>query len=376
MRMLLVAGEASGDLHAANLVRELKILRPGISFFGIGGRRMESEGVELLASTEELSVVGFTEVLSKLGTVRSAMSRLYRETTRRKPGVAVLIDYPGFNLRFARLARGIVPRMFYYIGPQVWAWGGWRARTIPSLFDALLSIIPFECSYYEGTKLKCLFVGHPVLDLVKPATSREEFRAEYGVEEGALVGLAPGSRREEVKRILPIMLESAKMLKRELSGVSFAVGVAETIETGLVKSMCEGLFQEVSIVRGRTHELMQASDLALVASGTATLEAAILGVPMLIIYKMSPLTWLLARGLVKVKYVGLANIIAGRKIVPEFIQYDASPERISREVLSLLGDRSRLEEMRADLGGVRRELGSPGASRRAAELVLELSGWK
>jgi lipid-A-disaccharide synthase len=295
---------------------------------------------------------------------------------RRKPGVAVLVDYPGFNLRFARLARGIVPRIFYYIGPQVWAWGGWRARTIPSLFDALLSIIPFECKYYRGTKLKCLFVGHPVLDLVNPAATREDFRAECGADNGLLVGLAPGSRREEVKRILPIMLESAKILKGKLSGVSFAVGVAETIETGLVRSMCERLFEEVSIVRARTHELMQASDLILVASGTATLEAAILGAPMLIIYKMSPLTWLLARGLVKVKHVGLANIIAGERIVPEFIQYDANPERISKEVLSLLGEGARLEEMRAQLAGVRRELGSPGASRRAAELVLELSGWK
>jgi len=224
-RVLVVAGEASGDMHAANLVRELRVLRPDFSFFGIGGARMEAAGVELARSFEQLSVVGFTEVLFKLSEIRRAMSELYRETVKRKPDVAILVDYPGFNLRLARLIRSFVPRIIYYIAPQIWAWGGWRAKSISSLFDALISVIPFECSLYERTKLKCHFVGHPVLDLVRPVLTKEEFRAEYCPSDGMLMGMMPGSRNEEVRRILPVMLNCARVIRRKLHGVSFAVAV-------------------------------------------------------------------------------------------------------------------------------------------------------
>lgn len=372
-RVLVVAGEASGDVHAANLVMELKSLRPGFSFFGMGGSRMEAAGVELIRSSEQLSVVGFAEVLSKLGKVRLAMSELYRETLKRRPQIAVLVDYPGFNLRVARLIRGFVPRIVYYIAPQVWAWGGWRAKSISSLFDALISVIPSECSLYEGTRLKCYFVGHPVLDLVEPVLTREEFRPECAASVGMLMGMMPGSRKEEVKRILPVMLNCARIIKGELQEVSFAVAVADSIETELVKSLCHSIFADVSIVKGRTHEVMQASDLLMVASGTATLEAAVLGVPMSIIYRTSPLTWALAKGLVRVKSIGLVNIIAGRRVVPEFIQFDATPERLSQQILSLVKDPARIEKMKEDLRKVRERLGTPGASKRAARLVVELS---
>lgn len=372
-RVLIVAGEASGDMHAANLVRELKKLEPELSFFGIGGSRMENAGVEVLRRMEELSVVGFSEVLSKLGAIRGAMSHLFKETSRRRPHMAVLVDYPGFNLRFARLIRGSLPKIFYYIGPQVWAWGGWRARSVSLLFDGLISVIPFECDLYEGTRLECHFVGHPILDLVNPKASKDEFRSEYCPGNGTLIGIVPGSRDQEVRRILPIMLNCAKMIREKKKETCFAIGVAETIDTEFVRSLCEKTFTDVSVLEGKTYEVMQASDLLMVASGTATLEAAVLGIPMSIIYKTSPLTWALAKALIKVKSVGLVNIIAGRRVVPEFIQFQATPKKICDQILSLLSDRERMEETRNALSEVRSQLGNPGASRRAAEIILNLS---
>jgi lipid-A-disaccharide synthase len=372
-RALVVAGEASGDMHAANLIREMKRIRPEMSFFGIGGDRMRAAGVDLTASVADLSVVGFTEVISKLGAVKAAMAGLYKETVRRKPGVVVLVDYPGFNLRFAKLVRNLVPKMVYYIGPQVWAWGGWRAKAISSLFDALISVMPFECKIYSGSRLSCHFVGHPVLDLVNPSLTTEEFRSKHGLSDGVLVGLVPGSRGEEVKRILPVMLQSASRVRQEVDNVSFAVSVAETIEAEMVQELCNRLLPVARVVDGFTHDLMQASDLLMVASGTATLEAAVLAKPMSIVYKMSPITWAVAKGLIKVRSVGLANIIAGRRVVPEFIQFDATPQKISAELISLLKDRGRLAAMEEDLRAVRSQLGDPGASTRAARIIVEIA---
>lgn len=360
-------------MHAANLIRELALLKPDLSFFGIGGERMRAAGVEILTSVEELSVIGFTEVLSKVGAIKRAMSLLHREAVRRGPDVAVLVDYPGFNLRFARRIRHLVPKIIYYIGPQVWAWGSWRAKFIPNYFDALISVIPFECKIYRGTGLRCFFVGHPVLDLVRPSVTRQEFRSRYDIADELLVGIVPGSRREEVKRILPVMLNSAGVMKRRMDGVSFAVSAAETIDSRLVQDLCNRFYGGASVVKGCAYDLMHASDILMVASGTATLEAAVLGKPMSIVYKTSPLTWALAKGLVKVRSVGLANIIAGREIVPEFIQYDATPERIACELLSLVKDEARLALMEEDLKLVRERLGDTGASRRAAGIVVDVS---
>jgi lipid-A-disaccharide synthase len=371
--VLVVAGEASGDMHAANLISELRVSRPDLLFFGMGGERMRAAGVELTISHKDLSVVGFTEVISKLGTIRRAMSDLYKEAVRRRPGIALLVDYPGFNLRFAKLIRSMVPRIVYYIGPQVWAWGSWRAASVSKLCDALISVIPFECSMYKGSGLECHFVGHPVLDLVKPSLTGEEFRSKFGIPNGQLVGIVPGSRKEEVKRILPVMLRSADLIMHEMKETSFAISVAETIDADSVRSMCKNSLDNAKVVEGCTHDLMQASDLLMVASGTATLEAAVLGRPMSIVYRTSPLTWLLAKGLVKVRSVGLVNIIAGKRVVPELIQHNATPEKISGEILSLVRDKARLALMERDLAAVRRRLGEPGASSRAARIVSEVS---
>jgi lipid-A-disaccharide synthase len=371
-RLLVVAGEASGDMHAANLIHELGAKRPGLSFFGIGGEQMRGAGVEITTSVQELSVVGFTEVLSRLGSIRQAMANLHKEAVRRRPDIALLVDYPGFNLRFARLIRDLVPRIIYYIGPQVWAWGGWRAKSVSTLFDALISVIPFECDIYRGSGLECHFVGHPILDLVRPSLSRGEFRLRYGLSDGLAVGIVPGSRREEVNRILPVMLSSASLMKRQLNHISFAVSVAETIDARLVRTLCDRYLSEARVVEGCTHDLMRASDLLMVASGTATLEAAVLEKPMAIVYKTSPLTWLLAKYLVKVTSVGLVNIIAGRRVVPEFIQYDARPARISEELIALAGDKPRMALMEGNLKAVTRRLGDPGASSRAAGIVNEI----
>lgn len=357
-KLLIVAGEPSGDLHGANLVKELKKLTPDVEFFGIGGDRMKKEGVDLIYHMNDISVVGVLEVLSRLNLIRKAMRSLYYAMKERNPNAAILIDYPGFNLRFARLAKEMGLPVIYYIMPQIWAWGMWRAHSIRRFVDKAIVILPFEKSLYERIGLETHFVGHPLLDIIGVSDTLPK----------DIIGFLPGSREDEVKRILPIMLRCAK----ELADEKFCIALASGIKKKLVSEMVEQIYPKVEVFEGSPYEVMKRAKLLLVTSGTATLEAAIIGIPMLILYKVAPISYLLGRLLVNIPYIGLVNILAGSKVVPEFIQWNAKPSKIVPHMRKLLADQVARQEMERALISIRNMLGEKGATTRAAQIIYEM----
>ncbi|HID10181.1 MAG TPA: lipid-A-disaccharide synthase [Candidatus Latescibacteria bacterium] len=363
--LLISAGESSGDLFASLLVRKVRSLRPGWTFTGIGGDHLAREGVRLFARLEDLAVVGLWEVVGRLPAVLRAL-RKARETLKEVEGV-VLVDYPGFNLQVAGMAKKNDIPVFYYIAPQVWAWGASRMGQIAERVTRMAVVLPFEESLFRRFGVEATFVGHPLLEVMDSCRDLAELGKEFGFEEGPVVGLLPGSRPEEVRRLLPRFLEAMSHVRSEFPQVRGVVAAARGVPDGLFRrARTEGL----SVVQGRTYKVMAASDVLLVASGTATLEAAILGIPMVVAYRTSWPSYSVARRVVRVPHIALPNLIAGRPVVPELIQRAASPEHIAREALAILGDRKRREEMREELQVVREKLGSPGASLRTAELLV------
>jgi lipid-A-disaccharide synthase len=372
-RVLIVAGEASGDLHGANLVRAVHRLAPEIRFYGIGGERLREAGAELLFHSSRLAVVGIAEVFGKLRSVSSALGRVKGFLGREAPALAILIDFPDFNLHLAtHLKRRGIP-ILYYISPQIWAWRGWRIRRIRRLVDKMVVILPFEAALYEREGVDVAFVGHPLLDVVKPRLGREKFLDSLGIDpRRRIIGLFPGSREHEVRRLLPAMLGAAQLLEDRNPDLYFLISLAPDIDGDQVSPLLERYGLPVRIVRDNPYDTMDASELLVLASGTVTLEAAILGAPMVIIYKVSPLTYWIGRMMAKVDHIGLVNLVAGRTIAPELIQGCASADRIAREGFCLLADPERSSRMRSALMDVKAKLGMPGASDRAAHLVLDM----
>ena len=369
-RILIVTGEASGDLHGANLARALRTLRQDVEILGVGGDKMQAAGVQLLAGIQRLDVMGMPGLAQLRAALRnySALTRFLRQT---RLEAVVFIDHPGLNLRLARVAKKARHRVVYYIAPQIWAWHSSRIRLISRVVDRMLVILPFEEVLYRQAGIACDFVGHPLLDAVAPCYDRAELRKRFGFDEAAIViGLLPGSREREVRSLLPIMLQAAARLAGQYPGLELAVAQASSIPDGLIEALAEGSGPSVRVYPDQPNEIMALSDLLLVASGTATLQAAVIGTPMVITYRASWLTYWLARMLIKVKHVGLVNIVAGRGIVPELLQHEACPSRLSEEASRLLSDQVASREMRAALRGVRDRLGAPGASTRAAAVVL------
>lgn len=372
-RVLIVAGEASGDLHGANLVKAVSRLAPEVRFLGIGGERLRRAGTELLAHSSELAVVGIAEVLTKLRSISRALRLVKTTLTREELDLAVLIDFPDFNLRVAtHLKRHGVP-IVYYISPQIWAWREWRIRKIKRLVDRMVVILPFERAFYRERGMDVTFVGHPLLDTVKPRWSRGEFLERLGIDpKRRVVGLFPGSRDHEVRRLLPVMLEAASRMVHDLPNLRFLVSVAPDIPRRVVEGLVKLSRFPVDLVDRAPYDVMAASDLLLVASGTVTLEAAILNTPMVILYKVSSLTYWIGRMMARVPHIGLVNLVAGKPVAPELIQAEASSERAAREALSILTERERSCAMKSGLAAVREKLGASGASERAARVVLEL----
>lgn len=369
--ILILAGEASGDIHGGSLVRELRKRRPGVRFFGIGGDRLEGEGVEIIHNVREMSFLGFFEVVKHLPFVRQVFREMVALLEERRPSLVVLIDYPGFNLRFARVTKRLGFPVLYYISPQVWAWGRGRIKKIVRRVDRMIVIFPFEEDLYRKEGMDVRFVGHPLTDVVRVNLSKEAFFEELGLNPARpTVGLLPGSRFQEVRRLLPEMIKACVLLREKIPGLQSILGQAPTLSDGIYEPF---LREEKSIypVRNRTYDLMAHTEVVVVASGTATLETAILGTPMVILYRMSRLSFLLGRALVRLKHVGLVNIVAGRKIVPELLQGKASAERIAEEVFTLFSDEELKKKLKRDLEEVSRSLGKSGASERAAEAVLE-----
>ena len=364
--------EASGDLYGGNLVKAIRTVDPSIYFLGVGGSHMQEAGVRLLRHAEEMAVVGLPgakRFLSIFETFRQVSASL----THWRPDLIILIDYPEFNLILAgRAKRHGIPVM-YYVSPQIWAWRSGRINTIRSRVDRMVVILPFEEKLYQKAGVRVSFVGHPLLDIIAPENEEGLFGQRYGKNGSRrLIGLLPGSRSSEVSRLLPVMVDAAAILVDKIPKVHFLVPLAPTIGREEIYPYLNGRNLPLTVVEGSTHEVIRACELVLAASGTVTLEAAILGTPLVVVYKVNPLTYWLGKRLVKVNHLALANIIAGETVAPEFIQHEATPELVARESMKIFNDNQRREWIKRRLQDVREQLGTPGASDKAAAIALEL----
>jgi lipid-A-disaccharide synthase len=371
--IMIIAGEASGDMHGANLVREMLKMNPELSFYGIGGKRLQEEGVELLADASSMAVVGMTEVISKLGTILKTMSEMKKSLDERKPDLVILIDYPDFNLPLAKAAKQRGIKVFYYISPQVWAWRKSRIKQIKKNVSKMAVILPFEVEFYREEGFEVNYVGHPLLDMIKNDFPKQASRKKVGLTENqTTIALLPGSRVSEIRQLLPEMLSAAEILRQNITDVQFVLPLAETLEEKTVTEFIAKSNIHIKVIRGNTYEVISAADLALVASGTATLETALLGVPMVIVYKISFISYWIGRVFVSVKNIGLVNIIAGQTIVPELLQGDANGKRIAAEALSMLKSEEKMNATIKKLSDIRAKLGEPGAAIRTAQLAINM----
>ncbi len=371
--IMIVAGEASGDLHGAHLVRAMHEINPALCFYGVGGEKMKAAGVSLIAHSSEMAVMGLVEVVPKLGFIMKVKCELKKMIRQSRPALLILIDYPGFNLSLAKFARKNGIKVFYYISPKVWAWRKKRIYTLEKCVDRMALILPFEEQVYETVHLDARFVGNPLLDTVKRQYARTEALEMLGLKEGMkTVALLPGSRKGEVTRILPEMLSMSETLKDRISDIQFVLPLADTLSYDFVHGFTSRYGVDVKIVEGNVYDAVGISDIAVVASGTATLETALLGVPMIIVYRVSPLTYYIGRMVVNVEHIGLVNLIAGKTIIPELIQGDANPEKMADMVYDILDSTPRMDEMKRDLRAVGEMLGGPGASGRAARMACEM----
>ena len=375
--ILVVAGEASGDQHAAAVVREIRRRAPEVRFFGMGGARLAAEGVDLLYRAEEISVMGLTEVLPKLRRILKVMEALERAAARRRPLCALLVDVPDFNLRLARALKRAGVKVAYYVGPKFWAWRPGRVHQVGARVDRMLCILPFEVPLYRRAGIPAEYVGNPVLEQVPAPGPADALRRRLGlqVDAGAVVlALLPGSRMSEIRRIAPTLAEAAAALRARRPELRLVVPVAPSIPEQAVRDAFARVPGGVTLVAGRAPEVVGASDAAVVASGTAVLEAGLMERPLVVVYRVAPLTGLLGRMLLRVRHVSLVNLLAGREVVPELLQGNFTAARVVAEVERLLGSAQERERMLAGLREVRAALGGPGAAGRAAAAVLELCG--
>lgn len=373
--IMLSAGEASGDLHGATLCRALRELEPGVRLVGMGGDRMAGAGMEVLQDPTGDAAVGTSEALGRIPGLYRAYRALVKRLREERPRALVVIDFPEFNLRLARQARRAGVPVVYFIPPQLWAWRPGRVRQMARRVSRVLAVLPFEPPLYERARVPVEFVGHPLLDVLPLDLGREEARRRLGVDPARpLVGLLPGSRREEVARLLPPMLEAAQRLAAADGRRRFILGLAPTVARDQVAPRLAGAARAggppVDMMSGRTHEIMAAADALLVASGTATLEAALLGAPMVVCYRVSRLTETIGRLLTRVAWISLPNLVSGRPAVPELLQGDVSGPRLAAEALRLLDDPVAAIAQRAAFKEIRAQLGEPGVGRRAARAVL------
>jgi lipid-A-disaccharide synthase len=369
-RILIITGEASGDLHGAHLAKAIAARDPSVQLVGIGGAGMRAAGVAMIPGIPQLDVMG----LIGLSAVRLLIRRVLairRILKAERWDLVVLIDNPGLNFHFARIAKGAGHRVVYYIAPQLWAWRPRRMKWIQRHVDHVVVILPFEAELYRRAGVRCTFVGHPLLDSVAPHYDQQALRTRFNLDASApVVGLLPGSREAEVSMLLPILLETASRLAASDPKMQFVLAQAPSVDDTLLHSLLQRCPVPVTVVKDQASEVMAAADLLLVASGTATLQAAIVGTPMILLYKTTLPTYWIARCLVRVKWIGLVNLVAGRSIVPELIQDEATTERLWQEARRLLTDRQGYNAMKHELRLVRDSLGEPGASRRAAEVML------
>jgi lipid-A-disaccharide synthase len=370
--IMLVVGEASGDMHGASLVKALLKRDPSLTFFGVAGDELQQTPFEAVFTVAKLTGMGLLELAGNIKNIIAAYRLLRRALRTRRPSLLILIDFPEFNLRLARLAKKLGVPVLYYVSPQIWAWRRGRIRQIAQAVDRMAVVFPFEVKLYERHQVPVEFVGHPLLDVVKVTQDRDVALREIGLQQGKpVIALLPGSRRKEIAHHLPVMVDAATQLKRIQRAQFFCVRANTLERTELQKELNRAGFV-IPIVEAGRYDAVNAADLVWAASGTATLETALLEKPMIVVYRVSWITYWLARLLVNVKYIGIANIIAGKPIVPELVQSELSAERLVRESQAILNDHDARQGMIANLSQLRGQLGSPGAANRVAELAASM----
>lgn len=371
-KIMIMSGEASGDLHGSNLAKEIRRADPSVAVYGVGSRHMREAGVQMVADASEISVVGISEVLTHIGAIYRVYARLKRFLRTERPDLLVLIDFPDFNIMLGKAARKLGIPIVYYISPQVWVWRKGRIKTIAKLVRSMLVVFPFEVPLYEKEGVDVRFVGHPLTDVVRSELTPQQAKQAFGLAaERRTVALLPGSRRTEIMNLLPDMLGAAKILQTRFADLQFVLPVAPTVQRDFVQAFIAQSGVPVTVTDGRVYDLLRASDAAMVKSGTATLETGLMGIPMVIVYRISAFTYYVLTKMVSgIKHVGLINIVAGDRLVPELIQDQAKPENMADAITEMLKDSAYHARIRAGLAAARNRLGDTGASARVASVIL------
>jgi len=385
--ILVVCGEASGDLHAAFLVKEILGIDPGIKISAVGGTNLKQTQAQIFYDIKDLSAIGVFDALKKLPKFFSLQKLILKKIEEEKPDGLILVDFSGFNLRLAkkinpsttlgidgepsRTIKKSIP-IIYYISPQVWASRPGRIKTIKKYIEKIIVLFRFEEEFYKSWGIEAKFAGHPLLDIVKPVMEKKAFLGSYALSDSKTsIALLPGSRRQEIENILPVMLKASLLIQKNFNNVQFVIAKSSQVNWSVYNRLIHGLDMDIVIIEGKTYDCLNIADFCLVASGTATLETAIMGKPFVVIYKMNLLNYLFYRPQVRLPYIGIVNIVAEKKIIPEFIQFNATPKKIADEVVKILNSPSRIQEMRDDLSQVKSSLGEKGASRKAAQFIID-----
>lgn len=372
-RIMIIAGEPSGDMQAGHLVRSLKSINNHIEIFGVGGEKMKEAGVEVVYDIIELAVVGFVEVIKHLWTFKKLFNRLLSLLETKRPDAVILVDYPGFNLRFARYVKAKDIPVIYYISPQVWAWGRNRILEIKKYVDKMIVIFGFEEELYKDSGVGASFVGHPFLDIVRPEHKKEDIiKALHLKHHSVKISLLPGSREKEIERHLPVMLEACRLIREKVPECEFILSRYRRVDRSIYNKIISSSKIKPHSLENNPYDVMEISDMVIVSSGSATLEIAIMGKPMVIIYKTSLITWLLAKNMIKIPDIGLVNVVAGKRIVPELIQFEANAGKIAKECLAILNDKKRQVDIREGLKKVKEKLGEQGAAERSARIIQKI----
>lgn len=372
-RVMIIAGEASGDLHAAKLVREVKQKTDNIKFYGIGGKNMSEAGVETLVDSADLAVVGLFEVLAHWSTISAALKKMQHLLRTDPPDLLVLTDYPDFNLRLAKTAKECGVKVLYYISPQVWAWRQKRVFKIRKLVDMMAVVFPFEESFYKEYNVPVRFVGHPLVDEVHSSADQKTLRDEFFLDnDKPVVGLFPGSRHSEIKRLLPIIVESAKQILAKKPDTQFVIPVASTLKEDDILPYFEETEFDMRIIHHRSHDVMQVCDAIITVSGTVTLEIALMQIPMVVINKISNFSYFFVSRMLKIDHVALCNIVANKRIVPELIQNDAQIDQIANTLLALLDDTNLREKIISELGEIKDKLSDDKLKTDLSEILLDM----
>ncbi|MGZ5011954.1 MAG: lipid-A-disaccharide synthase [Methylobacter sp.] len=373
LKILFSAGESSGDQHAANMFLELQKQQPGIKGIGMGGAKMAQAGIDIRYDSANIAVIGVVEVIKHYAEIRRALKLMQQLVATERPDLLVCVDYKEFNFKLARYAKQQGIKVLFYVSPQVWAWRPGRVKAYGKVIDMMAVIFPFETAYYDAENVPVRYVGHPSVDKVHAQHSKDEDLTRFGLDNSKpVVGLLPGSRTNEIKRMLPVMLAAAEKVQAGLPGCQFILPQADSISDALLENYTGQSLLNITVIKNQPYDVIQCCDAVMTTSGTATLEIALLTVPMVIAYKLSPLTYWLGRLLVNTPFIGLPNIVSGKGIIKELIQHDATADKLAAEITQILTDKAYADEMRRNLGQVKQQLGQGGGSKNMAQLALEM----